>query len=100
MMAAIFWDSYGVVCVDYLDKGITINGEYWAELLRRLNQKIKNERPHLAKKKILYRDNTPTHSSTVVIMKLHELKYELIPHTSHSPDLARYDFFLFSMLKK
>ena len=30
VMATVFWDSYGVIFVDYLEKGKTINGELWA----------------------------------------------------------------------
>jgi len=41
MMATIFWDSYGVVLIDYLEKGKTINREYYAALLKQLNWRIK-----------------------------------------------------------
>ena len=34
----------------YLQKGKTINGEYYAYLLQRLSEKIKEKRPDLAKK--------------------------------------------------
>jgi hypothetical protein len=53
-MATVFWDSHGIIFVDYLEKGKTINGEYYAGLLQRLDTEIKNKRPHLAKKKILF----------------------------------------------
>jgi hypothetical protein len=31
---------------------------------------------------------------------IHELRYELLPHSLHSPDLAPSDFFLFVDLKR
>jgi len=61
-MAIVFWDSYGVMLVGYLEKGKTINGEYYAALLEQLNDTIKAKCPHLAKKKMLfYDDNASAH---------------------------------------
>ena len=34
VMASVFWDAKGILFVDYLPKGQTINGEYNASLLR------------------------------------------------------------------
>ncbi|EFN64908.1 Histone-lysine N-methyltransferase SETMAR, partial [Camponotus floridanus] len=34
------------------------------------------------------------------VAKLHELRYELLPHPPYSPDLAPCDFFLFPNMKK
>lgn len=45
-------------------------------------------------------DNAPAHSSRVVVAKLHELRYEVLPQPPYSPDLAPCDFFLFPNLKK
>ena len=33
VMASVFWDAKGVAFIDYLQKGRTINGEYYANLL-------------------------------------------------------------------
>ena len=41
-MASIFWDSQGLIMVDYLE-GCTINGAYFAEEQRRLHQEIMNK---------------------------------------------------------
>ena len=60
------------------------------------------KRPHLAKKKVLFHhDNAPAHSSSAIAtMKLIELRYELLPHPTYSPDLVPCDFFLFPNMKK
>jgi len=34
VMASVFWDSEGVLVIDYLEKGKTITGVYYAELTR------------------------------------------------------------------
>ena len=30
-MASVFWDSQGIIMVDYLEEGHTTNGVYYAE---------------------------------------------------------------------
>src|SRR5436190_5083057 len=52
VMATVFWDSHGIVLIDYLEKGKTITGTYYASLLNKLKAEIEKKRPHL-KKKIL-----------------------------------------------
>lgn len=87
VMATVFWDALGVIFVDYLEKGKTITGEYYASLLEQLKTKIKEKRPHLARKKILFHyDNAPAHTSNLVAAKIHELKFELVPHALYSTD--------------
>ena len=44
VMASIFWDSQGVIMVDYLQEGHTINDAYYAEKLRWLSQEIVKKR--------------------------------------------------------
>ena len=41
VMASIFLDVEGVLLVDYLGKGHSITGVYYADLLRQLREKIK-----------------------------------------------------------
>lgn len=101
VMATVFWDSQGIILIDYLEKGKTITGQYYAALLDQLNDNIKEKRPHLKKKKVLFlQDNAPVHTSTIAMAKFHELRFELLPHPPYSPDLAPSDFFLFPNLKK
>lgn len=101
VMATVFWDAQGVILIDFLQKGKTINGNYYATLLHQLHQEIKTKRPHLAKKKILFHhDNAPAHSSAIATTKLVELRYEILPHPPYSPDLAPSDFYLFPNMKK
>jgi len=76
IMASVFWDACGIILIDYLQKGRTINGEYYANLLQRLGDEIKEKRPHLAKKKVLFhQDNAPVHTSIIAMAKINELKF-------------------------
>jgi hypothetical protein len=68
--------------------------------LERFEKKLKETRPHFAKKEVLFHhDNAPAHSSRVVAAKLHELRYELLPHPPYSSEPAYCDLFLFPNMK-
>jgi len=100
-MATVFWDSQGVIHIDYLEKGKTITGVYYSELLDRFDSALKEKRPRLKRKKVLFHhDNAPAHSARITTQKLLDLRYDVVPHAPYSPDLAPSDFFLFPNLKK
>lgn len=101
VLASIFWDAHGIIFIDYLQKGTTVTGEYYAALLDKLNDEIKHKRPHLAKKKVLYhQDNAPSHTSLKAMAKLDQLRFQLVAHPPYSPDLAPSDYYLFPNLKR
>ena len=43
-MVSIFWDSQGMILIDFLEQGRTINGTYYGGELRRLRQEIARKR--------------------------------------------------------
>lgn len=101
VMATVFWDARGVIHIDYLPKKTTITGKYYASILDDFNEALKEKRPHLARKKVLFhQDNARVHTCPPPMAKFHEFKYELLPHPAYSPDLAPCDYFLFPNLKK
>ena len=58
IMASVFWDSSGILFINYLEKGNTINSDYYFALLDQLKKEITGNRPHLLKKIcILLQDN-------------------------------------------
>lgn len=100
VMATVFWDSKGILLIDYLQKGKTITGEYYANLLDKLKTAVVEKRPGMTKKKVLFhQDNAPVHSSHVVTEKLTDLKFQIVSHPPYSPDLAPSDYHLFPKLK-
>ena len=44
VMASVCWDSEGVLMIDYLERGKTVTGVYYAELIRKLRSAIKEKR--------------------------------------------------------
>ena len=101
VMASSFWDAHGILFIDYLEKGKTINSDYYMTLLDRLSTEIKKKRPHMQKKKVLfYQNNAPCHKSMKTMVKLHELSFELQPRPPDSRYLAPSDYWLFADMKK
>ncbi len=99
-MATFFWDCHGVIFVDYLPRGQTITGQYYASLLKKLREQIKEKRRGtLAKGVLLLHDNARVHSCGVSMATIKECSYELIPHAPFSPDTAPFDYHLFPNLK-
>ena len=89
VMASVFWDAHGILFIDYLEKGKTINSDYYMELLDRLSAKIKKKWPHMQKKKVLFhQDDAPCHKFMKTIVKLNELSFESLSHPPYFPDLA------------
>ena len=54
-MASIFWDAKGVLLIDYLEKGKTI-----VNLLDQLDKNIREKRPGLQKKTIIFHQDNRT----------------------------------------
>ena len=52
VMASVLWDPHGILLINYLEKGKTINSDYYMALLDRLSAGIKKKRPHMQKKKV------------------------------------------------
>ena len=99
-MASIFWDDEGVIMVDYLKKGQTINGEYYANELRNLREAIKNKRRGKLRRGVwLLQDNAPVHTAQTSVQAATSCGFRILPHPAYSPDLAPSDFYLFPNLK-
>ncbi|KAF7266923.1 hypothetical protein GWI33_019849 [Rhynchophorus ferrugineus] len=50
VMASVLWDAHGIIFIDYLEKGRTINSDYYIALLDRFKVEISEKQPHLKKK--------------------------------------------------
>ena len=90
----------GLSFIDYLEKGRTINSEYYIALLVCLKEEIAKKQPQMKKKVLFHQDNALCHKSIITMAKLHELHFELFLHPPHSPDLAFSDYWLFAVSKE
>ena len=88
VMLTVFWDQDGVVMTDFLAKGTTITGAYYASLLRKLREAIEIKRQgKISKGILLLQDNAPVHNSHVDRSEARACGYEILPHPPYSPTL-------------
>jgi len=101
VLASIFWDQDGILLIDYLPKGQTINAEYYSSLLVQLKDVWKEKRRGKVTKGVLFlHDNAPAHRALANQKKLVYLGFQCLDHPPYSPDLAQSDYHLFPGLKK
>jgi len=89
--ASIFWDQDGILLIDYLPKGQTINAEYYSSLPVQLK---------VTKGVLFLHDNAPAHRALVTQKKLAYVGFQCLDHPPYSMDLAPSDYHLFPGLKK
>ncbi|GBP26468.1 Histone-lysine N-methyltransferase SETMAR [Eumeta japonica] len=101
LMATIFWDSEGVLLIEYLPKGTTMNGQYYTNLLAQAREAVVQKRRGKLSRGVLFlQDNASVHTARVSRQALKDTGLSEIDHLPYSPDLAPSDYFLFSNLKK
>ena len=100
-MVTVFWNSEGVVLVDFLEGKKTVTGVYYVEVLRKLRAKLAEKHPGKLHLGILFHhNNASAHSSWILKDVLREFWRKLPPHPPYSPDLSPSDFFLFPKFKE
>jgi histone-lysine N-methyltransferase SETMAR len=101
ILATVFWDHDGVLLVDFLSKGETVNATRYCETLVRLRDAIRHKRPGLLRQGVvLLHDNARPHTASSTRKLLQRFKWEVLEHPPYSPDLAPSDYHLFGPLKK
>ena len=63
-MATVFWDVEGVIPMDFMAQGTTINSDAYVRTLRQLKAKLKRVRLNLEMSKgLLQHDNARSHTN-------------------------------------
>lgn len=100
VMVTVFWDTKGIIMVEYMPQGSTITAASYFDTLMRLRKAIKEKRRgKLSKKIVLLHDNARPHSAKLTQTLLRDVKWDVFPHPPYSPDLAPSDFHLFPAIK-
>jgi len=90
-----------ILLIDYLQKGQTINAEYYSSLLVQLKDILKENRSGKVSKGVLFlHDNAPAHWALATQKKLAYLGFQCLDHPPYSPDLSPSDYDPFPGLKK
>jgi len=85
---------------DYLSKGSTVTGAYYAGEPRKCEAMKSKHRGKLLHGVLLLHDNAPSQTSAVATSAAAECGYELLLYPPYSPDLAPSDFSLFPLLNE
>ena len=100
IMATVFWDREGVLLVDFLERGSTINSERYCETMKKLRRAIQNKRRgKLSSKVLFFHDNARPHTANRTRELLDHFEWEVFDHPPYSPDLAPSDCHLFPNMK-
>jgi len=101
VLASIFWDKDGILLIDCLPKGQTINAEYYSSLLVQLKDILKEKSRGKVTKGVLFlHDNALAHRALATQKIVAHLAFQCLDHPPCSPDLAPLDYHLFPGLKK
>jgi histone-lysine N-methyltransferase SETMAR len=98
VMITVLWDSRGVLLLDFLPKGETINSARYQETLKKLARSIRLKRPDL-QDVILHHDNARPHTANATTAAIAAKGWTVLPHPAYSPELAPSDFHMFGPLK-
>ncbi|GFN80831.1 transposase [Plakobranchus ocellatus] len=98
VLFTVSWDMEGVVHMEFLEQGQTVNSERYISTLGAL--KLRLRRIRRDKDSILQHDNARPHTSRQTQVALRQLELTTLPHAAYSPELAPSDYYLFSQLKK
>ena len=97
----VLWDSVGVILVDFMSKGVTINSDVYIDTLKKLKARIRRVRPALKLSKVLLQHDTARpHTDLKTHKVISYFGWTTISHAPYSPDLALSDFHLFGALKE
>jgi len=92
-LSSIFWDQDGILLIDYLPKGQSINAEYYLSLLVQLKDILNAERRWKLTKVVLFlRANAPAYRALAKQKKLACLGFQCLDHSPCSPDLSSLDY--------
>ena len=100
VMCTVWFDSRGVLLVDYLPQGQTINAEHIMDQLHRLHTAVLSKRRIMRQKPFIIWDNARPHAAARSRAKVEELGFRQLNHPAYSLDLAIPDFHLFGPMKK
>jgi transposase len=101
IMTAVFWDSKGIIHLDFLTGQKTINAQYYSTLLNeKVKPAIRSKRRKRQDSVFFLQDNARPHIVALMMTTPLKLKWDVLPHPPYSPDLAPSDYHLFGPMKR
>ena len=83
MMLICFFNHEGIVHQEFVPPGMTVNVDFYCDVLRRLRENVRRKRPQKCQNQnlIIHHDNVPAHRSIKVSQFLAKNNMRVIPHT-------------------
>lgn len=79
IIVAVFWDCQEILLIDYIPKGQTTTGYYYADLITKVREAIKEKhRAKLSLGVLFLHGNALTHQSEVALKALRSAKKHII----------------------
>ena len=90
VMLIVFFDVHGIVRLEFLPQGQTINQNVYKDILRCLMRSVREKRRELWETKswLLHHDNAPAHNALSIRQFLAENNIAVLEQPPYSPDLA------------
>ena len=100
-MCKVLWDRWGILFINFLTRGETVNAEHYCKILQKLRQTIQNKRCRLLSAGVvLLHNNTWPHTARWSTHLLQDFSWEVFNHPPYSPDPVPSNFHLFLYFKK
>ncbi|XP_049952649.1 histone-lysine N-methyltransferase SETMAR-like [Schistocerca serialis cubense] len=100
IMASGFWDRQGILLLEFMPPGTTINAAAYCQTLKPLQRAIQNKRRGMLTSGVrLLHDNSRPPLALVTKALLKQFKCDVLDLPPYSPDLAPTDFHVFRYLK-
>ena len=97
--AHFFLDCEGVLLVDFLPHGTTVNSPYYASLLHQLHSSIREKHlEKLIRGMLLLHENALVHKSNITQAAIHYTGFTKLNHPVYSSVFAPSDYYLISQL--
>ena len=86
-MLICFFDQEGIVHREFVPPGMTVNADFYCDVLRRLRENVRRKRPQKWQNQnlIIHHDNAPVHRSFKVSQFLAKNNMTVIPHPHTHP---------------
>ena len=93
-MLICFFDQEGIVHREFVPPGMTVNADFYCDVIIRLRENVRRKRPQKWRNQnfIIHHDNVPAHSSFKVSQFSAKNNMTVIPQPTYSPDLAPCDY--------
>ena len=102
LMLIAFFNVRGIVHMEFLPQGQTINQHVYKEILQRLLRSVREKRRELWQDNawLLHQDNAPAHNALSICQFLTKRNITVLDHPLYSRDLAPCEYFLLPKLKE